>query len=300
MKNYNELLQKTHLAFRMNIIKLVFAFFLSIMVMWAGNIIVFLPVAISIMAVEAITSFHFLLVLCSSFLIIVLFFLLQYGYFVLNIRFLTQKRAVIGQVFSAFYDKSRAIRLALFFTSIYIFLSLALSLISVVSGFFSMDSILSFFSATEKQNTSFIIRLVILMGIIIVFFVLVFIRYGFAWFILHDNPTIGVLQSLKQSVALNKQQFGSCLMFIIQAIARYAISTIILLALILFINVTRFSSIYAFLSFLKIAFAISYFGMIIKFAFAFTAWYVYHTFKKNQQDDDIKELESEQLFINAP
>lgn len=273
MESQDELLQKVRLCMTRNIAKLAIAMLLigiitSFIVSFSMT-----PVAVSIifgnLSTASLASFLFFSILINA-----ITYILQYGFFVLVLFLYRNQQAVLGHLFTGFRDFKRAFLVGLVFT-----------LISVIVMFI-FAFILSFGMASVlvarrepinyRDNMTFVMS--VLLGVVLIVLAVMYLRYGFVWFIMIDQPDLKVREAFKQSAVLTKGKRLNFILFCIKSAGLF-----LLIGLIAFIvmqvlpssnNSDEISPIlYMTSSFVNMAYLLCVCVCIIRVCIAYAAWY---------------------------
>lgn len=153
----------------------------------------------------------------SLLLSLVISYLLQYGCLVLADLLYTGRYAVIGHLFTGFRDFKRGVRTALFFMLTYIFVLLSASALGWAAS--------TFFPGSFRLNV------LLAVTIICVFLTLVvlYVRWGFVWFFLYDDPSLPVRQALHKSALVTKKKRIAFVLFCVQSGGLYLLCAALVL-----------------------------------------------------------------------
>jgi len=153
----------------------------------------------------------------SLLLSLVISYLLQYGCFVLANLLYTGRYAVIGHLFTGFRDFKRGVSAALFFMLTYICAVFSASALGWAVSTFFPDSL----------------HLDLLLAVMIVFSFLtlavLYLRWGFVWFFLYDEPSLSVHQALRKSALLTKKKRIAFVLFCVQSGGLYLLCAALVL-----------------------------------------------------------------------
>ena len=198
----------------------------------------------------------------SLLLSLVISYLLQYGCFVLADLLYTGRYAVIGHLFTGFRDFKRGVRTALFFMLTYIFALFSASALGwAVSTFFS---------------DSLHLDLLLAVTIICVFLTLavLYLRWGFVWFFLYDDPSLPVRQALHKSALVTKKKRIAFVLFCVQSGGLYLLCAALVLIFLLAQSLFDFSAISSPLdAFLRMLYMLCLYMTLIRLRIAFAAVY---------------------------
>lgn len=153
----------------------------------------------------------------SLLLSLVISYLLQYGCLVLADLLYTGRYAVIGHLFTGFRDFKRGVRTALFFMLTYIFALLWASALGWAAS--------TFFPGSFRLNV------LLAVTIICVFLTLavLYLRWGFVWFFLYDDPSLPVRQALHKSALVTKKKRIAFVLFCVQSGGLYLLCAALVL-----------------------------------------------------------------------
>lgn len=198
----------------------------------------------------------------SLLLSLVISYLLQYGCLVLADLLYTGRYAVIGHLFTGFRDFKRGVRTALFFMLTYIFALFSASALGwAVSTFFS---------------DSLHLDLLLAVTIICVFLTLavLYLRWGFVWFFLYDDPSLPVRQALHKSALVTKKKRIAFVLFCVQSGGLYLLCAALVLIFLLAQSLFDFSAISSPLdAFLRMLYMLCLYMTLIRLRIAFAAVY---------------------------
>lgn len=259
MESQAELLQKVRFCMAFNTPKLVIA--LLTMGITGGLISSVLMIPIHALVISGNMNIVLpVMFLIFSIALSTIQYIVLYGFFVLTLRVYREQNAVFGHLFVGIRDFKRAFFAGLFFTGI-------IGLLVLVFAFFSsfiMAPTLSVQGQVIDSQNNMIFFVVTLLAILLVPLVL-HIRYGFVWFILHDQPDVRVRDAIKQSALLTK---GKCLNFgllCLKSAGPYLLTYVL----------TFISSFYLPASFfMNVVLLLCAYATIIRLCLVFVAWYV--------------------------
>ena len=198
----------------------------------------------------------------SLLLSLVISYLLQYGCLVLADLLYTGRYAVIGHLLTGFRDFKRGVRTALFFMLTYIFALFSASALGwAVSTFFS---------------DSLHLDLLLAVTIICVFLTLavLYLRWGFVWFFLYDDPSLPVRQALHKSALVTKKKRIAFVLFCVQSGGLYLLCAALVLIFLLAQSLFDFSAISSPLdAFLRMLYMLCLYMTLIRLRIAFAAVY---------------------------
>ena len=198
----------------------------------------------------------------SLLLSLVISYLLQYGCLVLADLLYTGRYAVIGHLFTGFRDFRRGVQTALFFMLTYIFALLSASALGwAVSTFFP---------------GSFRLNVLLAVTIICVFLTLavLYLRWGFVWFFLYDDPSLPVRQALHKSALVTKKKRIAFVLFCLQSGGLYLLCAALVLIFLLAQSLFDFSAISSPLdAFLRMLYMLCLYMALIRLRIAFAAVY---------------------------
>ena len=153
----------------------------------------------------------------SLLLSLVISYLLQYGCLVLADLLYTGRYAVIGHLFTGFRDFKRGVQTALFFMLTYIFALLSASALGWAAS--------TFFPGSFRLNV------LLAVTIICVFLTLavLYLRWGFVWFFLYDDPSLSVRRALGKSALVTKKKRIAFVLFCVQSGGLYLLCAALVL-----------------------------------------------------------------------
>lgn len=198
----------------------------------------------------------------SLLLSLVISYLLQYGCFVLADLLYTGRYAVIGHLFTGFRDFKRGVRTALFFMLTYIFALFSASALGWASS--------TFFPGSFRLN------MLLAVTIICVFLTLavLYVRWGFVWFFLYDDPSLSVRQALHKSALVTKKKRIAFVLFCLQSGGLYLLCAALVLIFLLAQSLFDFSVISSPLdAFLRMLYMLCLYMALIRLRIAFAAVY---------------------------
>ena len=198
----------------------------------------------------------------SLLLSLVISYLLQYGCFVLADLLYTGRYAVIGHLFTGFRDFKRGVRTALFFMLTYIFALLSASALGWAAS--------TFFPGSFRLNV------LLAVTIICVFLTLavLYLRWGFVWFFLYDDPSLPVRQALHKSALVTKKKRIAFVLFCLQSGGLYLLCAALVLIFLLAQSLFDFSAISSPLdAFLRMLYMLCLYMALIRLRIAFAAVY---------------------------
>ena len=198
----------------------------------------------------------------SLLLSLVISYLLQYGCFVLADLLYTGRYAVIGHLFTGFRDFKRGVRTALFFMLTYIFALFSASALGWAAS--------TFFSGSFRLN------MLLAVTIICVFVTLavLYVRWGFVWFFLYDDPSLSVRQALHKSALVTKKKRIAFVLFCLQSGGLYLLCAALVLIFLLAQSLFDFSVISSPLdAFLRMLYMLCLYMALIRLRIAFAAVY---------------------------
>ena len=198
----------------------------------------------------------------SLLLSLVISYLLQYGCLVLADLLYTGRYAVIGHLFTGFRDFKRGVRTALFFMLTYIFALLSASALGWAASTF-------FFGSLRPD-------LLLAVTIICVFLTLavLYVRWGFVWFFLYDDPSLPVRQALHKSALVTKKKRIAFVLFCLESGGLYLLCAALVLIFLLAQSLFDFSVISSPLdAFLRMLYMLCLYMALIRLRIAFAAVY---------------------------
>ena len=198
----------------------------------------------------------------SLLLSLVISYLLQYGCFVLVDLLYTGRYAVIGHLFTGFRDFKRGVRTALFFMLTYIFALLSASALGWAAS--------TFFPGSFRLNV------LLAVTIICVFLTLavLYLRWGFVWFFLYDDPSLSVRRALGKSALVTKKKRIAFVLFCVQSGGPYLLCAALVLIFLLAQSLFDFSAISSLLdAFLRMLYMLCLYMTLIRLRIAFAAVY---------------------------
>ena len=198
----------------------------------------------------------------SLLLSLVISYLLQYGCFVLADLLYTGRYAVIGHLFTGFRDFKRGVRTALFFMLTYIFALFSASALGWAAS--------TFFPGSFRLN------MLLAVTIICVFLTLavLYVRWGFVWFFLYDDPSLPVRQALHKSALVTKKKRIAFVLFCLQSGGLYLLCAALVLIFLLAQSLFDFSVISSPLdAFLRMLYMLCLYMALIRLRIAFAAVY---------------------------
>ena len=198
----------------------------------------------------------------SLLLSLVISYLLQYGCFVLADLLYTGRYAVIGHLFTGFRDFKRGVRTALFFMLTYIFALFSASALGWAAS--------TFFPGSFRLN------MLLAVTIICVFLTLavLYLRWGFVWFFLYDDPSLPVRQALHKSALVTKKKRIAFVLFCLQSGGLYLLCAALVLIFLLAQSLFDFSAISSPLdAFLRMLYMLCLYMALIRLRIAFAAVY---------------------------
>ena len=153
----------------------------------------------------------------SLLLSLVISYLLQYGCLILADLLYTGRYAVIGHLFTGFRDFKRGVQTALFFMLTYICALFSASALGWAASTF-------FFGSLRPD---------LLLAVMIVFSFLIlavlYVRWGFVWFFLYDDPSLSVRRALGKSALVTKKQRTAFVLFCVQSGGLYLLCAALVL-----------------------------------------------------------------------
>lgn len=153
----------------------------------------------------------------SLLLSLVISYLLQYGCLILVDLLYTGRYAVIGHLFTGFRDFKRGVQTALFFMLTYICALFSASALGWVASTF-------FFGSLRPD---------LLLAVMIVFSFLIlavlYVRWGFVWFFLYDDPSLSVRRALGKSALVTKKKRTAFVLFCVQSGGLYLLCAALVL-----------------------------------------------------------------------
>lgn len=198
----------------------------------------------------------------SLLLSLVISYLLQYGCFVLADLLYTGRYAVIGHLFTGFRDFKRGVRTALFFMLTYIFALFSASALGWAAS--------TFFPGSFRLN------MLLAVTIICVFLTLavLYVRWGFVWFFLYDDPSLPLRQALHKSALVTKKKRIAFVLFCLQSGGLYLLCAALVLIFLLAQSLFDFSVISSPLdAFLRMLYMLCLYMALIRLRIAFAAVY---------------------------
>ena len=187
---------------------------------------------------------------------------MQYGCFVLADLLYTGRYAVIGHLFTGFRDFKRGVRTALFFMLTYIFALFSASALGWAAS--------TFFPGSFRLN------MLLAVTIICVFLTLavLYLRWGFVWFFLYDDPSLPVRQALHKSALVTKKKRIAFVLFCLQSGGLYLLCAALVLIFLLAQSLFDFSAISSPLdAFLRMLYMLCLYMALIRLRIAFAAVY---------------------------
>ena len=153
----------------------------------------------------------------SLLLSLVISYLLQYGCLILADLLYTGRYAVIGHLFTGFRDFKRGVQTALFFMLTYICALFSASALGWAASTF-------FFGSLRPD---------LLLAVMIVFSFLIlavlYVRWGFVWFFLYDDPSLSVRRALGKSALVTKKKRIVFVLFCVQSGGLYLLCAALVL-----------------------------------------------------------------------
>lgn len=153
----------------------------------------------------------------SLLLSLVISYLLQYGCLILADLLYTGRYAVIGHLFTGFRDFKRGVQTALFFMLTYICALFSASALGWAASTF-------FFGSLRPD---------LLLAVMIVFSFLIlavlYVRWGFVWFFLYDDPSLSVRRALGKSALVTKKKRIAFVLFCVQSGGLYLLCAALVL-----------------------------------------------------------------------
>ena len=153
----------------------------------------------------------------SLLLSLVISYLLQYGCLVLADLLYTGRYAVIGHLFTGFRDFKRGVQTALFFMLTYICALFSASALGWAASTF-------FFGSLRPD---------LLLAVMVVFSFLtlavLYVRWGFVWFFLYDDPSLSVRRALGKSALVTKKKRIAFALFCVQSGGLYLLCAALVL-----------------------------------------------------------------------
>ena len=198
----------------------------------------------------------------SLLLSLVISYLLQYGCFVLADLLYTGRYAVIGHLFTGFRDFKRGVQTALFFMLTYIFALFSASALGWAAS--------TFFPGSFRLN------MLLAVTIICVFLTLavLYVRWGFVWFFLYDDPSLSVRRALGKSALVTKKKRIAFVLFCLQSGGLYLLCAALVLIFLLAQSLFDFSAISSPLdAFLRMLYMLCLYMALIRLRIAFAAVY---------------------------
>ena len=198
----------------------------------------------------------------SLLLSLVISYLLQYGCIVLADLLYTGRYAVIGHLFTGFRDFKRGVRTALFFMLTYIFALFSASALGWAAS--------TFFPGSFRLN------MLLAVTIICVFLTLavLYVRWGFVWFFLYDDPSLPLRQALHKSALVTKKKRIAFVVFCLQSGGLYLLCAALVLIFLLAQSLFDFSVISSPLdAFLRMLYMLCLYMALIRLRIAFAAVY---------------------------
>ena len=198
----------------------------------------------------------------SLLLSLVISYLLQYGCLVLADLLYTGRYAVIGHLFTGFRDFKRGVRTALFFMLTYIFALFSASALGWAAS--------TFFPGSFRLN------MLLAVTIVCVFLTLavLYLRWGFVWFFLYDDPSLPVRQALHKSALVTKKKRIAFVLFCLQSGGLYLLCAALVLIFLLAQSLFDFSTISSPLdAFLRMLYMLCLYMALIRLRIAFAAVY---------------------------
>ena len=198
----------------------------------------------------------------SLLLSLVISYLLQYGCLVLADLLYTGRYAVIGHLFTGFRDFRRALPAALFF------------MLTYICALFSASAL--GWAASTFFPGSFRLNVLLAVTIICVFLTLavLYLRWGFVWFFLYDDPSLPVRQALHKSALVTKKKRIAFVLFCLQSGGLYLLCAALVLIFLLAQSLFDFSAISSPLdAFLRMLYMLCLYMALIRLRIAFAAVY---------------------------
>lgn len=198
----------------------------------------------------------------SLLLSLVISYLLQYGYFVLTDLLYTGRYAVIGHLFTGFRDFKRGVQTALFFMLTYIFALFSASALGWAASTFFFGSL----------HPDILLAVMIICSFLIL--AVLYLRWGFVWFVLYDDPSLSVRQALRKSALLTKKKRIAFVLFCVQSGGLYLLCAVLVLIFSLaqiffdFLAVSLF-----FDAFIRMLYMLCLYMALIRLSIAFAAVY---------------------------
>ena len=153
----------------------------------------------------------------SLLLSLVISYLLQYGCLILADLLYTGRYAVIGHLFTGFRDFKRGVQTALFFMLTYICALFSASALGWAASTF-------FFGSLRPD---------LLLAVMVVFSFLtlavLYVRWGFVWFFLYDEPSLSVRRALGKSALVTKKKRIAFVLFCVQSGGLYLLCAALVL-----------------------------------------------------------------------
>mgnify|MGYP000938210672 CR=1 FL=1 len=198
----------------------------------------------------------------SLLLSLVISYLLQYGCFVLADLLYTGRYAVIGHLFTGFRDFKRGVRTALFFMLTYIFALFSASALGWAAS--------TFFPGSFRLNV------LLAVTIICVFLTLavLYLRWGFVWFFLYDDPSLPVRQALHKSALVTKKKRIAFVLFCLQSGGLYLLCAALVLIFLLAQSLFDLLTLPLFFdAFIRMLYMLCLYMTLIRLRIAFAAVY---------------------------
>ncbi len=196
-------------------------------------------------------------------------YVVQYGFFVLVFLLYTRRYAVLGHLFAGFRDFKRAAFFGIIFTGIFV---LSLVAISVLLRFLLNSNIIS-------MQIELSILMVILMVSSLIILCILYINFGFGWFLLYENSRISVKEALKKSIEITRHRKLEFVGFCFRCSSFFlpaAILSLIIMQAPMFIPNLGFSDtlLNLILSTASYSYLICAYISVMRFSIAFASWYV--------------------------
>lgn len=277
MESQKKLLQKVRLCMHRNILKLALALLLIGLILVLTASVFISPIVATILFGNlnggALLGFSLFAIGIKT-----ITYVLLYGFFGLMLLLYRGQKATLGALFAGFRDFKRAFFVGLIFTIIAI---TVIGFFSVVSNF-GMLSIFAVSGMPILYRDHMVFVLAFVLAIVLIVLVIMYIRYGFVWFILHDQPDLKVRAALKQSALVTKGKRLSFLLFSIRNAGLFLLGGVLtFIAMQVLPPSTDANSIspilYIVSSLVNVIYLLCAYASIIRVCLGFAAWYEAHS-----------------------
>lgn len=202
-------------------------------------------------------------------------YVLQYGFFVLGLCLYRKEYAVLGHLFAGFRDFKRAFITGLFYTLIYT------TVLFIISFALSFGVAVSFVSEVMQEFNTL---LIILGGVSILVLGILYLRYGFVWFILYDQPKLGVKDALRESALLTQGKRLTFIVFCIKSAGVFLAIVVCAFVVMRFLpthtDATQSTSMFSFPNIVSTAYTLCLYASLIRISIGFSAWYTAYSDSK--------------------